>query len=112
MRDEDNLPVFLDDMVIKSTLVSTHSEYFTYRIRPLSQVCQSPKQVLRMIAYSVLGYRAPEMHNISIIPKSENTSVGNIISQKISRPMDPRLIIKPSVVGTACDAMDKNDTNE
>jgi len=62
-----------------------------------------------MVPYCIPRRRIPEIDNVGIISKSEDTGIANILAEKGGRPMHSDLLVEPCIVGTACQAMDQND---
>ena len=73
----------------------------------LAKLCQCVGEVDGMVPDAVLVRGAPEMGNVGVISKGNNTSVGNINFEKMSWPEDAGRLVCPSRLAVACQTMEE-----
>ena len=82
-----------------------------YRVWSLSAAHQVSIQVRRMSANHVLGWLSPDFYNICVIPECEQPCIADVLCQKVFRPEGTTVLVGPSIVPIACQAVHKNNIN-
>jgi len=78
-------------------------------LSPLTELCQRIGEVDCMISNAVLRCAGPKVGDVGIISEGQNASLGHIVSEKMSRPEDPRRFIGPSSLAISSQAVHEDN---